>query len=106
MTQYLSSIRMSGTNTLTKECRVPYLKHVLQNKIASSTYIALKDFRKNLIHNISGNIFINQSIKVFLPKLHLYFLQNGQVLFNLKSIVQIDHLSHLKFSVFIYFSIL
>lgn len=33
MTQYLSGIRMSETNALTKKYRVPYFNYVLKDKI-------------------------------------------------------------------------
>ena len=33
MTQYLSNIRMSGTNCITKNYRVPYFSYVLEDRV-------------------------------------------------------------------------
>ena len=31
MTQHLSNIKLSGTNCITKKCRVPFFNHVLRD---------------------------------------------------------------------------
>lgn len=46
MTQYLSNIRMCGTNCLTKRFRAPYFSYVLQDKVV------IKDLhRSNRFHD-------------------------------------------------------
>ena len=46
MTQYLSNIRMSGTNALTKKYRVSYFNYVLQDKIVIKYLHRSERFKK------------------------------------------------------------
>ena len=56
MTQYLSNIRMSGTNCITKNYRVPYFSYMLEDRVAIKYLYRSNRFHdKTLTHNASGN---------------------------------------------------
>ena len=72
MTQYLSSIRMSGTNALTKKYRVPYFNYVLKDKIVIKYLHRSERFKeKSLTQYIRYQIHISK----------IHFLNSQQLKF-------------------------
>ena len=68
MTQYLSSIRMSGTNALTKKYCVPYLNYILKDKIVIKYLHCSERFKEKSLNRlilIKFFIFFREMVRYY-----------------------------------------